>query len=617
MTGNAEKPAAVQTVRVGLPVNATADDVFAYAFRADVIEHWLGATAKLTPEVGSKARLRRVETSESSHWVDGIVVAAGALIDGRQLGLRIEIRDEHDAPTGGFVEIRILPTKHYRSTIKIKHSGLSDEVAAKRALKIWQTALNKLGRLLAVASSKRRSTRQAIVVVHGVGEQRPGQTLRNFVEGVFPESRGDIRYMKPDYVSELFEMRRATVAGKGNERPTTDIYEMYWAHLIRDTSIGQVYGWVLKLMFSRGDKIPSTLKGHIWFMRIIGVVALAAAGWFSIDQSSSTTIWGSAVAAVGALAILPSVLWFVWKVFRKHFVLGYAGDAARYLEPKPDNIEKRQKIREAGVKLLDDLHDKGEYDRIVVYGHSLGSVIAYDILSHLWIKRSRKHGNKEEMRSSALMAVENLLNPRETRDETPSSEVIQQRQNAAWKEYRDNGFEWLISDFVTAGSPLAHARWLLNLDKKTQFDDLVEERSMPTCPPQTEDARSPRPGVRRKAFTFTHAYGSEAFHGRKRSVQVPHHAALYALTRWSNLYFPFSGISKGDPIAGPLQQTFGTWIKDIELEHPGAGFLGFTHTLYSQDCGNGSHVERLREALALPYGDGLDDPILEAPETQT
>ena len=118
--------------------------------------------------------------------------------------------------------------------------------------------------------------------------------------------------------------------------------------------------------------------------------------------------------------------------------------------------------------------------------------------------------------SRALAALEGLLNSRPSNASVPpvpplstsptpapvAIDKVQAMQHAAWMEYRRNGFQWRVSDFVTVGSPLAHARWLLKLDSKTEFADLVRERSMPTCPPQTEDGRGPI----KRVFTFTHAY---------------------------------------------------------------------------------------------------------------
>jgi hypothetical protein len=186
---------------------------------------------------------------------------------------------------------------------------------------------------------------------------------------------------------------------------------------------------------------------------------------------------------------------------------------------------------------------------------------------------------------------------------------IRDRQYAAWREYRRNGFQWLVSDFVTAGSPLTSARLLLNLDKRNSFKDLVLDRSFPTCPPQTEEQDAPKPGKKRKRFTYTHAYPdpTDGPKTRSRSVQVPHHAAMFALTRWTNLYFPLQGIMRGDFVGGPLREPFGCWINDVSLGHPGGGFMGFAHSLYWRPRGGDIHLQRLREALACEYRPTLED----------
>jgi hypothetical protein len=63
------------------------------------------------------------------------------------------------------------------------------------------------------------SGKQAVVLIHGIGEQRPMETLRNFVRSVWIE--GDQLkhpyatpglWSKPDDVSESFELRRLTTS---------------------------------------------------------------------------------------------------------------------------------------------------------------------------------------------------------------------------------------------------------------------------------------------------------------------------------------------------------------------------------------------------------------------
>ena len=45
--------------------------------------------------------------------------------------------------------------------------------------------------------------------------------------------------------------------------------------------------------------------------------------------------------------------------------------------------------------------------------------------------------------------------------------------------------------------------------------------------------------------------------GEKRTIKVLHHGALFACTRWTNLYFP------GDFISGPLASVFGRGVQDL------------------------------------------------------
>jgi hypothetical protein len=516
------------------------------------------------------------------------------------------------------------------SRIRIRESGFADSAGRDKALAWLQGRLATLNRVLTDAASLRQRTRQAIVVVHGIGEQLPTQTLRNFTEGIFPKTGMREPLVKPNYVSELFELRMMRIASDDNAgMPTTDIYELYWAHLIRDTTLGQVYGWLLRLLRARNTDIPGRLRKHFWAIRFLLLVITAGVVWIlgsrigqtahhtgSHSVSPSGVIWVAAL-TTGLLSMLPTVGWAALRLLQHRFVVNILGDAARYLAPRPENIERRQAIRAAGLELIDRLHADGEYARIIMFGHSLGSVIAYDILCLAWIRRFRKHTNKAIMTSRKLIEVEDLLNIDSRSHTVPSADEIAARQYEAWMEYRRNGFEWLVSDLVTAGSPLASARLLLNLDKHTSFDDLVEDRIFPTCPPQTETRRiTPKadldadPVWIRKQFTFTHAYEDPPkIKKRKRSVLVPHHAGLFGLIRWTNLYFPTHGLIGGDPIGGELHPVFGSWIRDVELRHPGGGFLGFAHSFYWQHRGDWAHVCRLKKALELPFYRSLDDLI--------
>ena len=170
-------------------------------------------------------------------------------------------------------------------------------------------------------------------------------------------------------------------------------------------------------------------------------------------------------------------------------VIGFIGDAARYLSPNPKNIAMRRAIRADGIALLRKLHASGEYERIVVVGHSLGSVIAYDILKHYWQEVSSTYHSPRPDEQPALAETERLGLALE--EGNGNIEQFRAAQLALWKELRSLGNPWLVTDLVTLGSPLAHAAILLAHDD-ADLAEKQEQRELPTCPPFFEEERDPR-----------------------------------------------------------------------------------------------------------------------------
>lgn len=601
-------PRPPRPVRLSLKVPCTPLEAASYLFEPTVLPFWLGRDCQLVPTLKSDAILP-----------DAVVQGRGIRYQAAATGQVVSVAwpqpasDPASAPERApyhltvrlqnemTVTFRLVPCPDGTCRLHIACSKLADADATFAALRVWQGVLNRIERLIRAARRNVSRHRQAILLVHGIGEQQPGQTLRAFVENVFGVKRGAAYFVKPDAISPLFEMRMATVPRSDGHRPTTDVYELYWAHLVRDTSVTQVLGWMKRLLLSPMSIVPSTLRRHIIGLRILCLLsAVLAAAWFL-----NRDVFPAPVRfAIASLAAVAPLLVLLRTLITQQFLIGYAGDAARYLEARPDNIVRRQEIRQAGVDLINALHDKGRYGRIVVYGHSLGSVIAFDILNRAWAERARRRRSDARVDNRAMRALEDLLNPRSAAQSALGADTAQPLQKAAWMRHRHNGFDWLVSDFVTAGSPLAHAQWLLNLDQYTTFDDLVRERTMPTCPPETETMRAPRPNEFRKVFTFTHAYRSiRNTIGKTRSAQIPHHGGVFALTRWTNLYFPFFGILKGDPVGGPMAPRFGAWIRDREL----ARVQAFAHTLYTDSASQPEAVRAVTEALDLGCASRLVD----------
>ncbi len=128
--------------------------------------------------------------------------------------------------------------------------------------------------------------RHAVVVIHGIGEQKPMDTLRNFVSSVTRGqgiNREDIKYYsKPDNLSSLFELRRLTTASSEKDgRIKTDFYEYYWAYNIRGTRLQQVLSWIWQVIFRWPWTLPKRIRPFhiaIW-MVILGALILTISGY--------------------------------------------------------------------------------------------------------------------------------------------------------------------------------------------------------------------------------------------------------------------------------------------------------------------------------------------------
>src|SRR5690242_7095073 len=128
-------------------------------------------------------------------------------------------------------------------------------------------------------------------------------------------------------------------------------------------------------------------KGGLLGMLMAYILSWAFFGIFiRLDPNSAavTTLWDegrvpwsllSPASMVAACTVIAAYL-----IINAWFLEPYLGDAARYFRNSPANVAVRRAIRKNAVDTLANLHASGYYDRIVVVAHSLGSVVAYDML---------------------------------------------------------------------------------------------------------------------------------------------------------------------------------------------------------------------------------------------
>jgi hypothetical protein len=261
------------------------------------------------------------------------------------------------------------------------------------------------------------------------------------------------------------------------------------------------------------------------------------------------------------------------------------GDAARYLSPIPENVAIRHRIRADGVRLLRQLHRNRNYDRIVVVGHSLGSVIAYDILKHFWQEVHTRHAKPLQIDQSMLESVDRGNELLESgADPVAALDEFRDRQRQLWCEQRRLGNPWIVTDLVTVGSPLAHSMMLLANSPK-ELRDRQSEMELPIAPP-SRDLEG------KIAYKVNYEV-----QGQKRTLRVLHHAALFACTRWTNIWFP------GDFVGGPLAPLFGPGVKDRLVRDGWTSFTPASHTRYwlqpTASGQPGPSLVAIREAIDL------------------
>jgi hypothetical protein len=446
-------------------------------------------------------------------------------------------------------------------------------------------------------------SRQALILIHGIGEQRPMETLRGFVDAVLDQgpstSQADAKYYsKPDMLADNLELRRLVSAGGRTDR--TDFFEFYWAHLMPTAAWDRLASWYWMMMWRRPRDVPAQVMPLYWLSWAILIAALASglfeAGRFLLGHPVAANPLEKApwlIIAIGGLLSLT--------------VRSYVGDAAVYLSPSPPNIEARQKIRTAGLALLDKIVDSGRYDRIILVGHSLGSVIGYDILTFAWQRHSEdvrsrisadwKAGRLPQRGTAAIRQAEQVAKAiRDTPDPTPAHMASLAAQwriatRAVDAEQRANGDGWLVTDFVTLGSPLTHGALLLAKDR-LDFERRARERELPHCPPVRE---------LNGKFSFEHRDVDDQ--GRAQRAVVLNPAAPFAVVGWTNLYFPCRFVLKGDLVGGPVAPLFWPGVRDIPVAtRTWGGWLAHTHYWQRNPADTDpatAPVPRLRDALDL------------------
>ena len=577
--------------------------------------------------------------------------------------------------------------------------------------------------------------KQAVIVVHGMGEQRPMETLRGIVRAIWStDTDGELAekadeaarearrfWTVPDRRTGSLDLSRITTkANKAGMR--TDFFELYWADLFTGNTLQHLSSWLRGLLLRWPLHVPKDVLGAwvlLWGMTILAAGLIAAAMFadggliaavrsieWKLDPSPPWWKWPlSAVAFLGVfffmslrlsaavlreqeavnlwntiaptnsnwrkgspdssrllLFLVPSALFvfllflFPWQMLGgakfwylafagviglilKGFVVPYVGDVARYTQNAPWAIEARARIRSRGLGLLRELHGmnaqgeqlgkEGEYQRIVIVAHSLGSVVAYDLLRYYWVEAGPVGKNPAPAGViSALQKVDEYVkscSDGNTKSNKTEFQLVKYRslQKEVIAAMAADSPYWKITDFVTLGSPLTHAEFLISKDR-LGFARLVRDLVLPQSPPVLDASRN--------SFLYSLRHGAKR--GQPADTRADH-GALFAAVRWTNICDPGRWVLGGDVFSGLLAENFGKGIEDIKVKirngtRPFSALTGrlLTHTEYWNAEATGTlHFGRNAEKSAKPAkrahikalkdAVNLGEPKLEPPKSRS
>jgi hypothetical protein len=588
-----------------------------------------------------------------------------------------------------------------------------------------------LGGIMSEQKTPAARKRTAVLIVHGMGSQRPLDTARGMVDTVWlrpgdpsTAARRIWSHQEQTLIDiDLPVITTNTDAGSGNRR--IDFHELYWAHLMSETKAVAVLLWLFELA-RMGPRSKPSIAPVYWaalvFLAVLmlsvstialqlalifiervaalipdapseasdfhlllyvvllaitvaaafaaltalwkcafklagwclGIAAVTALGFYLISsheqQAEQLTVvllpsivaimavkatmgrWGWAGLAIvlilsaagfyvaeyffdyvdvsfadayaqGALPWSITSFWStaaafyffaIYLVLYAVFLQPYLGDAARYFRNSPGNVLVRREIRRQAVATLEALHQSGDYDRIVVVAHSLGTVVAYDMLRAYYSRIYQNLPDRGTLGSDFDDVDRGTLSKSQAR--AKGREIIRHMAQAvATASTEKKPSAWLVTDFVTLGSPLTHALYLMcrgNTEKELRddFNHRTFEREFPTCPPRMTDGDS--------RLTFVNTHDKQRYF---------HHGGLFALTRWTNLYFPVSQLLWGDAIGGEVGALFGdpdtgSNIADVPVYTQSSKVDAFfAHVLYwSLKFGAAApHIVALQQAIDL------------------
>jgi hypothetical protein len=239
------------------------------------------------------------------------------------------------------------------------------------------------------------SQNTAFVVIHGMGEHRPFATINLFVRGFWEVLKRHNRGLEIQWKHRLQRHKDwienyISLAPKG--KPSLDFYEYYWdCYMVRDITRKDLLKWI-DLASAGANKFYKE-EGQRKAKRYReDDVVLFSSGNFEADGYYRMIL--PALSKVPFISLfvpmlnsLPRIIGFIKLLARlvPERIINQLGDLVIYTnaDVRSRNYDIRQRILSGIVEELKLLVNNNYYRKIIVAGHSLGSVIAYDALNRI------------------------------------------------------------------------------------------------------------------------------------------------------------------------------------------------------------------------------------------
>ncbi|SEP49938.1 hypothetical protein SAMN02990966_07460 [Rhodospirillales bacterium URHD0017] len=470
-------------------------------------------------------------------------------------------------------------------------------------------------------AARGRIARQAYVLIHGMGEQRPMDTVKGFARTIWsldPDVQvpkmphAEQMWSRPDNRTGSLELRRITTrkSRASDSFPKgvrTDFYELYWADLTAGSTWAQFTAWVQYLLVRPWSKVPADVR-TAWLCLWIGALIVTALGLVSLIPDE---IWKAHAPSWLSKAIVAALAAAILAFMHRKATASF-GRVVKYTRSDPDNIAARKAVRERGLALLRELHagngQETNYDRVVLVGHSLGTILAHDLVSYFWAEQiGVQVFSAASAKGQAIASLEAAVAEIKLAPSMENIAVFREAQGRLGRILREASnvaeirSRWLISDLVTVGSPLTHAEFLL-ADGPDDLKARCRARELPTCPPFREELDPQVAEAARRAGLLPDGQTRLMSH---RISETPeawalHFAAPFASVRWTNVFDPARRVAQGDMISGPLRKNFGMGILDLNISDGDRPSREFTHTRYwDADKTAAARLKTLRRAINL------------------